>query len=73
LYKEPDARIRDMALRVGITDRAVQTILANLLDDGVVEIAKIGRRNYYTIYLETKLKRSIENMHSVGDLLRILS
>ena len=73
LFKDPDARIRDMAEQVGITERAVQKILAELVDNQVISIEKVGRRNTYTIDHSMHLKHSLESKHNIGTLLRILA
>lgn len=73
LFKEPDARIRDMAEQVGITERAVQKILAELLEINVIKIEKVGRRNHYTIDQSVNLKHPLEEKHNIGTLLRILA
>lgn len=46
---EPRMRIRDMAVRTGLTERAVQGILARLVEDGAVRRRRHGRRNHYEI------------------------
>ena len=73
LYKEPDSRIRDLSEQVGITERAVQKILAELMESGVISIEKYGRRNHYTIDQGVHLKHQLESKHNVGTLLRILA
>lgn len=72
LSREPTLRISDMADLVGITQRAVQRILAELTDEGVVKIKKDGRRNIYTINRKKRLKHPLESKHSIGELLDIL-
>jgi predicted transcriptional regulator len=73
LYLEPTSRIRDMAIKVGITERAVQKILAELIESGVITIEKNGRRNRYTIDQTVHLKHPLESKHNVGTLLQILA
>lgn len=73
LSREPTLRISDMAIQVGITQRAVQRILSELTADGVLEIEKDGRRNVYTINRDKRLRHPLENQHSIGSLLNILS
>lgn len=73
LYKEPDSRIRDLAEQVGITERSVQKILAELVDCGVITAEKIGRRNHYTIDPSVHLKHPLESKHTVGSLLTLLA
>ena len=45
LAQDPDARLRDVALSVGITERAVQKIVSDLAAAGVIERERAGRRN----------------------------
>lgn len=73
LSREPTLRISDMATLVGITQRAVQRILSELTEDGVIKIKKEGRRNIYTINRKRRLKHALESKHSIGELLDILS
>lgn len=73
LYKQPDARIRDMAEQVGITERAVQKILAELGEIQVIKINKVGRRNSYSIDESVHLKHPMEEKHNIGTLLSILA
>jgi len=47
--EKPDVRIREIADRVGITERATQTILNDLVGAGYVERTRVGRRNTYTV------------------------
>lgn len=69
LDTDPELRVRDLAGLVGITERAVQRILADLEDAGVVRIEKIGRRNRYRILRSAKLRHPLEHHCSVGGLL----
>lgn len=47
--RDPDIRVSDIAERVGIKERAVQRILAELRDEGLVTATRTGRRNRYRI------------------------
>ena len=73
LSREPSMRIRDMAEEVGITQRAVQRILAELVRDGILLIEKSGRRNSYLINEKERLRHPLESKHTIGDLLKILA
>lgn len=73
LSREPTSRIRDLADEVGITQRAVQRILAELVEDKAVAIRKEGRRNIYTINLRKRLRHPLESKHTIGEILAILS
>lgn len=65
-------RTRDLAQRVGITERAVQRIVADLVADQYVVRQRIGRRNRYGINYHRQLRHPVEDGFSVSDLLRIL-
>jgi predicted transcriptional regulator len=49
LARDPDVRVADIARMVGIKERAVQRILAELREDGLVTSTRLGRRNSYRI------------------------
>jgi DNA-binding transcriptional ArsR family regulator len=69
LARNPDARLRDVAARVGITERAVQKILADLEAAGVVERRREGRRNRYRLRTDLPLRHPIESHRTVAALL----
>jgi hypothetical protein len=72
LAVDDDVRVRDVAEEVGITERAVQRILAELEEAGTVERQRIGRRNHYTLNLDVPLRHPLEAHHTVGELLALL-
>lgn len=69
LAEDPEARLRDVSARVGITERAVQKIVADLEAAGVLERHRIGRRNRYRIFMDRPLRHPIEADCTVGALL----
>ena len=69
---EPELRIRDVAERVGITERATQRILADLVTAGYLEAIRVGRRNHYRIHDELPLRHPAEQHHRIGELLRVM-
>lgn len=73
LARDPFARLRDVAILVGITERAVQRIVADLEGAGVITRTRDGRRNHYEIHRSLPLRHSVEAGCSVGDLLSIIS
>ncbi|MGB1129095.1 MAG: helix-turn-helix transcriptional regulator [Haloferula sp.] len=73
LSREPSMRIRDLADEVGITQRAVQRILAELTAEGILKVKKEGRRNSYSIRRRARLRHPLENRHTIGELLDLLS
>lgn len=72
LYRDPDILLREVAIEVGITERAVQKIVAELEDAQVVKRTRIGRRNHYAIRKRSKLRHPIESHRSVADLLEFV-
>ncbi len=72
LSRDPELRIRDMAEQIGITQRAVQRILAELIDEGVLKAKKVGRRNRYTIQRRTRLRHPLESKHTIGEMIDLL-
>jgi DNA-binding IclR family transcriptional regulator len=72
LAETPDIRLRDVAERVGITERAAQRILAELVDGGYVKSERIGRRNRYTVDRQHAMRHSAQLGHEIGALLEAL-
>ena len=72
LAQDPELRIRDLALRVGITERGAQRILSELSAEGYVSKQRVGRRNRYVIHPHLPLRHPIERQHEVGTLLGLL-
>ncbi len=64
---------RELALRVGITERSVQAILTDLTDEGYLTKSKVGRRNVYKLNPKGKLRHPLEASHTVGELIAALS
>lgn len=73
LSRDPEMRIRDMADHIGITQRAVQRILAELIAAGVLKATRQGRRNTYKIQRRTRLRHPLESKHTVGELIDLLA
>jgi len=70
LARQPDQRLRDVAALVGITERAVQKIVADLEQAGVLTRVKMGRRNHYAIDTQAAMRHPVEGGKTVADLLR---
>ena len=69
LAQNPDARLRDVASRVGITERTALRLVTQLEEAGILKRVKEGRRNSYLIDANKSLRHPIESHCSVGDLL----
>jgi uncharacterized membrane protein len=65
-------RSRDLAIEVGITERAVQRIVAELIEDGSIEKFKEGRRNLYKIRDDKPLRHPIESHKKIKDLIQLI-
>jgi predicted ArsR family transcriptional regulator len=73
LATDPDARLRDVADRVGITERAVQRIVQDLEEGGVITRTRDGRRNRYRIHTRKPLRHPVESHKRVADLLDMVA
>lgn len=73
LDSEPTLVLREVALRVGITERAVQRIVVDLEESGFLEITRVGRQNQYKVLKKQALRHPIEAHRSIGDLLRMIT
>lgn len=60
LAREPHARMRDVALQVGITERAVQRIVHDLEEAGYLTKQRDGRQNHYQIVKHLPLRHPLE-------------
>ena len=73
LSQDADALLRDIATRVGITERAVQLILHDLEAGGYVVRERVGRRNHYSVQPSTHFRHPLEahvGLDSFLDLVR---
>ena len=71
LHADPDARIRDLAEGVGITERSIMGILADLEEGGYVTRTRVGRRNHYRVNPQLHFRHPTEADQTIGQLLRI--
>ncbi len=72
LFNHPQSTIREIAAKIGITERAVQKIVADLEAEGYIARHKVGRCNRYTIHPELPMRHMLERGHPVADLLAAL-
>lgn len=73
LTRDSEARLRDVATDVGITERAVQKIVRDLQDADMVSVKKIGRRNSYRIHKNTSLRHDLESACTLKDLIKVIN
>lgn len=72
IANDPGIRLRDVAERVGITERAAQRIVRDLVEAGYLTRRRVGRRNLYDIHGELPLRHPVERAHQVSELLRLI-
>lgn len=69
LARQTDVPLRQVALEIGITERAVQRIVTDLEQAGVLTRHKVGRQNQYQLNLEVTLRHPLEHPHTIGEVL----
>jgi len=72
LHSNPDLVLREVALKVGITERAVHSITHDLEESGYIEKERVGRKNQYKILRQQPLRHPIESHRKIGDLLNLV-
>jgi predicted transcriptional regulator len=72
IARDPGVRLRDVAREVGITERAVQRIVADLVEGGFLERRRVGRRNEYAVHREGAMRHPAQLGRAIGDLLDLL-
>jgi DNA-binding transcriptional regulator PaaX len=65
-------RVRDLAAKVGVTERSAHAIVTDLVDAGYVVKDKAGRRNRYRIQEHLPLRDPITQERTIGELLDLL-
>jgi len=73
LHRDPTRVLREVALEVGITERAVQRIIQELEEEGFLKREKIGRQNHYQVLTDQALRHPVEGHKSIGDLLQLIA
>lgn len=72
LHSAPDLVLRQVAVQVGITERAVQRIVQDLEDGGFIRRERVGRQNRYDVLTNEPLRHPIESHRKIGDLLKLI-
>ncbi|MEM7476344.1 MAG: helix-turn-helix domain-containing protein [Planctomycetota bacterium] len=73
VHMHPELVLREIALHVGITERAVQRIVQELEEAGFITRERVGRRNTYQVETQLPLRHPIESHRNIGDLLDLVS
>jgi DNA-binding IclR family transcriptional regulator len=69
----PNVRLRDVAVQVGITERAAQRIVTELEEAGYLEREREGRRNVYRLNTAMPLRHPLDSAHRIDELLAAFS
>jgi len=73
LHSDPELILRQVAIEVGITERAVQRIVQDLEEGGFIERERVGRQNRYHVMTDQSLRHPIEAHRNIGDLLKLIN
>ena len=69
---DPDARLRDVAAELGVTERTAYGVVADLTEAGYVIKTKDGRRNRYHIQEHLPLREPVSRERTIGEVLELL-
>lgn len=73
ITRNPEARVRDISLAAGITERTAHAIIADLERAGYLTRSRSGRRTHYSVNLDAPFRHSSQDGYSVGPFLRLLT
>ena len=73
IFQNDEIRIRDIAEKVGVTERAVSVIISDLVENKYISIIKKGRRNSYKVNVRGKLRHPLESNISIGQILNLFA
>ena len=73
IARDPDIRLRELAAKIGITERGANKIVTELAELGYVERVRRGRRNHYEVRGDRPMRHSLHRHHEVGELLEVLA
>ena len=65
LDRDPEMRLRDVALAVGITERATQRIVKELEEAEAIQRQKVGRRNVYVVNKTLNFRHALESHRTI--------
>ena len=73
IARDPEARLRDIAGELGITERTAYGIVTDLAEAGYIVKARAGRRNRYEIQQHLPIPETVTRERTVGEMLRVLA
>jgi DNA-binding MarR family transcriptional regulator len=72
IAEDVDITLRDVANKVGITERAAQRIVADLVEAGIIDRRRVGRRNHYLVNRRAAMRHDAQANRQIGPLLDLL-
>ena len=72
IARNPEERVREIARKVGITERAVQRIIGDLEEAGVITRERRGRTNRYSLSLDRPLRHPLEANTTIAEVIRVI-
>jgi DNA-binding Lrp family transcriptional regulator len=73
ITRDPNVRLREIAVQLGVTERTAQTIVNDLVDAGYLARTRVGNRSRYEVHMERPFRHPVERDHAVGELLGVLA
>ncbi len=72
IAEDDNITLREVANKVGITERAAQRIVADLVEAGIIDRRRVGRRNHYLVNRGAAMRHAAQANHKIGPLLDLL-
>ena len=72
IARDPEVRLRDIAVEVGVAERSAFGIVSDLADDGYIVKEREGRRNRYEIQPNLPLPEAPDRAEVIGAVLKVL-
>ncbi|MFJ7246812.1 helix-turn-helix transcriptional regulator [Kitasatospora sp. NPDC098652] len=72
IARDPGIRVRDIAARCLLTERAVQRIIADLEAEGYLSHRRVGRSNVYRVIDGKQLRHPADSGPTLAELLAVL-
>ena len=72
IARDPEARLRDVAAALDVTERTAYGIVADLAEAGYVVKEKDGRRNRYHIQAHAPFREPTSRERTIGEVLDLL-
>ncbi len=72
MANRPKITARDLSSLIGITERSIRSIIADLESEGYIEKMKEGRRTSYKIHAKLPFRHPTQKDQSIEKLLKAL-